>query len=59
MNRNSENLIKDLEDKIDSTLEELAIVQTELEDNRNKAQENIERLKQHLKGKKDYFENYL
>ena len=48
--RESENVITDLENKIDKTLEELAIVQTELEDNKNKSQEQMERLKQKLNG---------
>ena len=50
--RESENVITDLENKIDKTLEELAIVQTELEDNKNKSQEQMERLKQKLNGMK-------
>lgn len=49
--RESENVITDLENKIDKTLEELAIVQTELEDNKNKSQEQMERLKQKLNGR--------
>jgi len=39
-----------LEEKIDKTLEQLALVQTELEENRQQTQEQVERLKQQLKG---------
>lgn len=49
-NRTAESFIKDLEEKIDKTLEQLALVQTELEDNRLQTQIEVERLKQQLKG---------
>lgn len=41
-----ESMVADLEARIDQSLEELALVQTELEDNKNNSQEHIERLKQ-------------
>ena len=50
MKRTAESFIKDLEEKIDKTLEQLALVQTELEENRQQTQEQVERLKQQLKG---------
>lgn len=42
-------IITDLESKIDKTLEKLAIVQSELEDNRAQSEEQIERLRQKLR----------
>ncbi|KAL4512581.1 hypothetical protein ABPG72_020418 [Tetrahymena utriculariae] len=47
-NRMFEAMVADLEARIDQSLEELALVQTELEDNKNNSQEHIERLKQQL-----------
>lgn len=48
--RVAESLVKELEDKFDKTLEELALVQIELEENKRATQEQVERLKQNLKG---------
>ena len=41
-------MIQDLEQKLDSSLEELALVQSELEELKGHSQEQIERLKQQL-----------
>lgn len=43
-------MVEALECKIDQSIEELAFVQTELEDTKNHSQEHIERLKQKLLG---------
>lgn len=40
-----ETMITDLENKLDKLIEELAIVHTELDENKNSSQERIERLK--------------
>ncbi len=45
-----EDHIKNLEDKLDITLENMAIVQFELEDHKSENLEKIERLKQQIKG---------
>jgi len=47
--REAEVIIEDLESKIDKTLEKLAIVQSELEENKCQSEEELERLKQQLK----------
>jgi hypothetical protein len=50
LKREKEILVEELEEKVDSALEQLAIVQTELENRRNESQDQIERLKQQLRG---------
>eukprot|EP00347_Sterkiella_histriomuscorum_P023069 403336069 len=46
--RISEQIIQDLEQKLDSSLEELALLQSELEEYKLHSQEQLERLKQQL-----------
>ena len=46
-----ENHLHDLENKLNNTLEHFEILKTELEDNKNSSFEQIERLKQQLRGK--------
>ena len=48
--RESTMIISDLENKMNETLEQLALVQTQLELNQNQSQIQVERLKQQLKG---------
>lgn len=43
-------IITDLENKINETLEQLALVQTQLELNQNQSEIHLERLKQQLRG---------
>ena len=43
-------IVTDLESKMNETLEQLALVQTQLEMNQNQSQVQIERLKQQLRG---------
>ena len=43
-------VISDLENKINETLEQLALVQTQLELNQNQSEIHLERLKQQLRG---------
>lgn len=53
-------IISDLENKMNETLEQLALVQTQLEMNQNQSQIQIERLKQQLKGKKKcHYNDYI
>ena len=46
--RMSESIIMDLEQKLDTSLEEVALLQSELEEIKNHSQEQIERLKQQV-----------
>jgi chaperonin cofactor prefoldin len=48
--RQLEEANKDLEAKLDKVLEQLALAHTELEANKSSSSEEIERLKQSLKG---------
>ena len=45
-----QNHIEDLEEKLESALENITIFQIELEDNKSKSSEQIQRLMQQLKG---------
>jgi len=48
--RESQSIIMDLEYKIDHTIERLAMVQEQLEENRAQNEEEVQRLKEKLKG---------
>lgn len=52
-NRGLEAIVSDYESKINQTLEQLALVQTELDENKTTKQEEFERLREQLKETKE------